>query len=115
MSFCIEIRLTFRKGRDGLPTVMVYETIDLGITHMASLSKVDLAEINHPVLMADPVHDEAVYIYHAFGAHSLDLTDMLMDLAKASTQESATSATSLRNARGTIVRALAEPLTPQSK
>jgi nucleoporin NUP82 len=103
------------QSRDGLPALVVYETIDLGLVQAASLAKIDLAEVNHPVLMVDPVHDEALYIYHTFGAHSLDLSEMMLDLSKALAQENASETTPLPRSRGTVVCSLSEPVSPQSK
>lgn len=69
----------------------VYETIDLGL--VSSLSRIsgstggssiiDLLQGNHPVLLADPIHDDTVYVYHAFGVHALYLGPMLQSLAMA--------------------------------
>lgn len=69
----------------------VYETIDLGI--ISTLSKVTVAKSeppileliqgNHPVFLLDPIHDETIYVYHAFGVHALQLGPMLRSLAVA--------------------------------
>ncbi|OBZ76188.1 Nucleoporin nup82 [Grifola frondosa] len=74
-----------------LPMLAVYETIDLGT--VSALSKVtvpeydppllDLLQGNHPVLLPDPIHDETVYVYHAFGVHALQLGSLLKSLAVA--------------------------------
>lgn len=76
---------------DELPMLAVYETIDLGI--VSSLSKIsptftdprilDLLLANHPVFLQDPIHDETVYVYHAFGVHALQLGQLLQNLANA--------------------------------
>ncbi|KAI0082558.1 hypothetical protein K474DRAFT_1655355 [Panus rudis PR-1116 ss-1] len=74
-----------------LPMLAVYESIDLGIICM--LSKVTAAkgdepilrllEGNHPVFLRDPIQDETVYVYHAFGVHTLHLGSLLQSLATA--------------------------------
>jgi nucleoporin NUP82 len=40
----------------------------------------DLLQANHPVLLMDPIHDDTVYVYHAFGVHVLDFGDLLQCL-----------------------------------
>jgi nucleoporin NUP82 len=69
----------------------VYETIDLGL--VSTLSRIsstptdssimDLLQGNHPVFHVDPIHDDTVYVYHAFGVHALCLGPMLQSLAAA--------------------------------
>lgn len=69
----------------------VYETVDLGLVNsLASLSVVRgepspllLLRSNHPVFLIDPIHDDTVYIYHAFGVHALSLASVLEPLANA--------------------------------
>lgn len=67
----------------------VYETIDLGVISMLKTpssptnSSLDQLQANHPVILADPVHDDTIYIYHAFGVHSLEFGDLLCNLATA--------------------------------
>ena len=66
----------------------VYESIDLGV--IAALNKaspqtgqslLDLVQGNHPSFLLDPIHDDNVYVYHAFGVHALDLAGLLKSLA----------------------------------
>ena len=69
----------------------VYETVDLGF--VSALSKatqpgsdphvLDLLQGNHPVFFHDPIQDESVYVYHAFGLHALQLGPLLRNLAAA--------------------------------
>jgi nucleoporin NUP82 len=64
----------------------VYETVDLGLVSM--LSKVDtslleLLQGNHPVFIRDPIHDDALYLHHAFGVHVMNLATLLQSLAVA--------------------------------
>lgn len=67
----------------------VYETVDLGLISMlktrssSTESLLDLLQANHPVIFLDPVHDDTIYIYHAFGVHSLEFGDLLRSLAMA--------------------------------
>ncbi|KZT12830.1 uncharacterized protein LAESUDRAFT_668845 [Laetiporus sulphureus 93-53] len=88
----VEARWEHKKHPDSdLPMLAVYETIDLGIVDM--LSKVatstsesallDLIQANHPVFLSDPIHDDMIYVYHAFGVHALQLGPVLRSLAHA--------------------------------
>lgn len=69
----------------------VYETVDLGFLSMLSkASQSDpkseiyrLVQGNHPVFLRDPIQDETVYVYHAFGVHALQLGPLLKGLAAA--------------------------------
>lgn len=65
----------------------VYETIDLGLVNMLMQYKestlVDLLQGNHPVFLTDPIHDDTVYVYHAFGVHALDISPVLENLSQA--------------------------------
>jgi nucleoporin NUP82 len=69
----------------------VYESIDLGLvsamtqvsTAPGSKPLLDLLSANHPVFLLDPLHDDMIYVYHAFGAHALDISPVLKGLALA--------------------------------
>lgn len=68
----------------------VYESIDLGlVSSLKQLSQnpneplLDLLQGNHPVFLPDPIHDNIVYVYHAFGVHILDISSVLENLAQA--------------------------------
>lgn len=64
----------------------VYETIDLGlVSKLWSLSPelLDLLQGNHPVFVVDPIHDDTIYVYHAFGVHALHLEPVLQSLTSA--------------------------------
>jgi len=71
-----------------LPMLAVYETIDLGlVTNLTQISAdengeplLDLLHGNHPVFLLDPLHNDMVYIYHAFGVHALDISPVLQTL-----------------------------------
>lgn len=82
-----------------LPMVAVYETIDLGLASMLSrmtseptswLGKqqgnsrdlVDLLQVNHAVFVPDPIYQDTIYIYHAFGVHCLNMSRWLQPLAR---------------------------------
>ena len=92
----------------------VYETIDLGLVSTlsrisgstSSSSVVDLLQGNHPVFHADPIHDDTIYVYHAFGVHALHLNNMLRSLAIAlrGDDEGNSLITSLRNPEQTDVK-----------
>ncbi|OJA16379.1 hypothetical protein AZE42_09872 [Rhizopogon vesiculosus] len=73
------------KSQD-LPMLAVYECIDLGLISMLKQTSpdapiLDLLQVNHPVLLMDPIHDDTVYVYHAFGVHVLDFGDLLQCLS----------------------------------
>jgi nucleoporin NUP82 len=70
----------------------VYETIDFGLVSTLndlstvpsnSISLLDLLHNNHPTFLPDPLHDDTVYVYHAFGVHALDVAPVLQSLAAA--------------------------------
>lgn len=74
-----------------LPMLAVYETVDLGlVTSLITLTvtpsgapMLDLLQGNFPAFLVDSVHDDTVYVYHAFGVHALDLGPILRSLASA--------------------------------
>ena len=66
----------------------VYESIDLGIVSTlrkasprAGQSLLDLIQGNHPSILLDPIHDDNLYVYHAFGVHALNVGALLKSLA----------------------------------
>ncbi|KAJ8481252.1 hypothetical protein ONZ45_g15367 [Pleurotus djamor] len=84
----IEAKWETKHATDELPMLAVYETIDLGL--VSSLKSIDplpgqpptldLLQANHPVFLQDPIHYDTVYIYHAFGVHSLRFASVLKSL-----------------------------------
>jgi nucleoporin NUP82 len=80
--------------------VAVYETIDLGLASILSqmtpseptswLGKqqdnsrdlLDLLQVNCPVFLPDPIYQDTIYIYHAFGVHCLNMSRWLQPLAR---------------------------------
>ncbi|TFY82602.1 hypothetical protein EWM64_g1412 [Hericium alpestre] len=71
---------------EGLPMLAVYETIDLGLVSMLSATDpplLDLLQANYQVFHADPIYDDTVYVYHAFGVHVLHFDVVLRHLASA--------------------------------
>ncbi|KAA1466240.1 hypothetical protein DENSPDRAFT_811047 [Dentipellis sp. KUC8613] len=73
-------------SKTALPMVAVYETIDLGLFTALSVTQpplLDLLQANHPVFHADPIYDDTVYVYHAFGVHVLRLEVVLRSLGAA--------------------------------
>lgn len=73
----------------------VYESIDLGLvsamtqssTSPGSKGLLDLLLANQPVFLLDPLHDDMVYVYHAFGVHALDISPVLKGLASTLKEE----------------------------
>ena len=69
----------------------VYETIDFGLvstlndlpTVPSTTPLLDLLSNNHPTFLLDPLHDDTVYVYHAFGVHVLDVAPVLQSLTSA--------------------------------
>lgn len=69
----------------------VYESIDLGLINQLTQSStarrdpslLELLQGNHPVFLPDPMHDDVVYVYHAFGVHALDISPVLDNLSQA--------------------------------
>ncbi|CAL1701451.1 unnamed protein product [Somion occarium] len=86
----VEAKWEHRQNND-LPMLAVYETIDLGVISMlkkvtstpSGPSILDLVDGNHPVFLRDPIQEETVYVYHAFGVHALQLGGLLQTLAAA--------------------------------
>ena len=66
-----------------------YESIDLGTvttlkkasTSLRGQTLLDLIQGNHPVFQLDPIHEDTLYVYHAFGVHALQLRSLLKSLA----------------------------------
>ena len=65
-----------------------YESIDLGV--VSTLTKasdsestplLDLMQGNYPVFHPDPIYNDTVYVYHAFGIHALYLGPVVKSLA----------------------------------
>ncbi|EMD40644.1 hypothetical protein CERSUDRAFT_148888 [Gelatoporia subvermispora B] len=98
--------------QDDLPMLAVYEIIDLGVvstlkkitTRQSEPSLLGLLSGNYPVFLPDPIQDDTVYVHHAFGVHALQLAP-LIDFTKTASrlQDSATSASTLKNSAGTNV------------
>lgn len=106
--------LFFQDKSQDLPMLAVYECIDLGLISMlkqtsSDASIVDLLQANHPVLLMDPIHDDTVYVYHAFGVHVLDFGDLLQCLSnglRADDDESVALNQALHKSEGTHVTPL---------
>ncbi|KAI6164741.1 hypothetical protein EDD17DRAFT_1557731 [Pisolithus thermaeus] len=56
---------------------------ELPIESSAEQSIMDLLQANHPLLYGDPMHDDRVYVTHAFGVHALDFGELLQCLSAA--------------------------------
>ncbi|KAF8665610.1 hypothetical protein AX16_000066 [Volvariella volvacea WC 439] len=97
-----------------LPMLAVYESIDLGILknlNTVSSTKAeppitDLLQGNHPVFIPDPIYDDTIYLYHAFGVHLLHLGPVLQNLADALRAEDNSAAldSALKTSATTTVR-----------
>ncbi|KAI5119910.1 hypothetical protein M0805_003714 [Coniferiporia weirii] len=91
----VEARWDAKKpSSSDLPMLAVYEVIDLGLISALSLGSanpnptaVDLLQHNHTVFHPDPIHDDTVYAYHAFGVHALNLNPIFQNLAAAMKEE----------------------------
>ncbi|KLO19835.1 hypothetical protein SCHPADRAFT_864426 [Schizopora paradoxa] len=87
----IEAKWESKTSSKDLPMLAVYEVIDLGIISSLSRSSpnvqkqtlLPLVQGNHPVLHPDPIHDDTLYIYHAFGVHVLNFNPVLQHFALA--------------------------------
>ncbi|KAH7916326.1 hypothetical protein BJ138DRAFT_1075738 [Hygrophoropsis aurantiaca] len=95
-----------------LPMLAVYESIDLGLISTlkrTSPNLLSLLQANHPVLLPDPIHDDTLYVYHAFGVHVLAFADLLQCLAtalRADDEDGATLTQALQKSAGTRVSPL---------
>ncbi|KAF9358550.1 hypothetical protein BGX26_001494 [Mortierella sp. AD094] len=78
---------------DELPTVSVYESIDLGLLKVFATSvpssaggysfqEKRMSIPNHPVLAADPLYGDTFYIYHEAGAHCVSIRPWLEELSR---------------------------------
>ncbi|KAF9103082.1 hypothetical protein BGX27_010737, partial [Mortierella sp. AM989] len=76
-----------------LPTVSVYESIDLGLLRVFgtsvsssaggySFQEKRMSIPNHPVLMPDPLYGDTFYIYHEAGAHCVSIRPWLEELTR---------------------------------
>ncbi|KAF6762852.1 hypothetical protein DFP72DRAFT_1061098 [Ephemerocybe angulata] len=91
--------------KSDLPMLAVYESIDLGLittlTQSGSTardtSSLALLQGNHPVFLPDPIHDDIVYVYHAFGVHALDVSPVLESLSRALRVDDADAEATLRS------------------
>jgi len=84
----------------------VYETLDLGLVSMLSQCSappseppiLDLLQGNHLLLLPDPIHDDTIYVSHAFGVHTLMLGPVLQSLAIALREDDDSENNSLKTA-----------------
>lgn len=119
--------LTFHNQgkKSGLPMLAVYETIDLGLVKTlkdvspeGGQSLLDLLQANHIALEPDPIYDDMVYAYHAFGVHALDLGDMLGSLMKAlhrDVDDDETLAKAVNDSPGTAVQPIVTTFSTERK
>ncbi|KAF9469037.1 hypothetical protein BDZ94DRAFT_1182915 [Collybia nuda] len=107
---------TKQGGARDLPMLAVYETIDLGLVSTLrqitvkpnELPLLNLLEGNHPTFLTDPIHEDTIFVYHAFGVHTLQLGPVIQSLAIALRTEDDSAGTSLdttlQQSAGTSVR-----------
>ncbi|KAF5387691.1 hypothetical protein D9615_000250 [Tricholomella constricta] len=102
----VEARWDNKASNRDLPMLAVYETIDLGIistlkgitVSVGESSPLELLQANHPVFQSDPIHADAIYVYHAFGVHALGIGPVLQSLALALRTDDDSAGTSLETA-----------------
>ncbi|KAF9158809.1 hypothetical protein DFQ26_007216 [Actinomortierella ambigua] len=80
---------------DDLPSLFAYESIDLGLLAIFGSAKLApkkfgyglqenrLTIANHPMLVADEVCDDTIYVYHATGAHRILFQPWIENLKEA--------------------------------
>jgi len=87
----------------------VYETMDLGLfSTLQSDGCLDLLQANYPIFFIDPIHDDTIYVYHAFGVHALQIGSVLQHLAVAlrEVNDDAALANTLQTPMETLVHSL---------
>ncbi|KZT20799.1 hypothetical protein NEOLEDRAFT_1140344 [Neolentinus lepideus HHB14362 ss-1] len=105
----------------GLPMLAVYETIDLGLLPMLSRLSSKGKEhdsnvpINHPVLLVDPIHEDVVYVYHAFGLHVLHLGPVLQSLTQALKGDEQEVETAVGKSEAIVVRPMLSTFSGEQK
>lgn len=95
-------------NRHELPMLAVYESIDLGIVaSINDATKASLLQANHVAFLADPIHDDIVYVYHGFGVHVLNFNSVLQNFAVALKEEEDGSLDeAIQNTGSTLVQAI---------
>ena len=97
IDICVEVEKVEARWTEGksaqieesLPTLVVYETIDLGLLSTlreelptATPSKIaEIVENNWTTVAKDPLYSDTLYIHHSLGAHCLLLSNWLDELA----------------------------------
>ncbi|KAJ4472331.1 hypothetical protein J3R30DRAFT_3524569 [Lentinula aciculospora] len=87
----VEARWQSKNASHDLPMLAVYECIDLGLVSLlnslpstqGSHSALDLLQGNFPICLVDTIHNDTIYVYHAFGVHALHLRPTLQYLFSA--------------------------------
>lgn len=106
-----------------LPCFTIYECIDLGISsRLEECLALPLLAGNTPRIHLDPLYGDLVYIPHAFGVHSLDMSGWLGSLTQAMQADEETDKrkasaflNAVKNAEGTEVRELINTLDPSTR
>jgi nucleoporin NUP82 len=81
---CLEHHSSLQNEMD-LPVLLVHETLDLGLAAPFVEGKSCSSLANNALkFVADPIYPDLVYVYHAFGAHSISCHALLDALASSS-------------------------------
>ncbi|KAG5637461.1 hypothetical protein H0H81_004478 [Sphagnurus paluster] len=114
----VEARWENKVSNRDLPMLAVYETIDLSIVSTLNAitasagqaSPLELLQANHPVFLPDPIHADAIYVYHAFGVHALNIGPVLQSLAIALRMDDDSAGASLDTALKKSAETTVEPI-----
>ena len=98
----------------------VYETIDLGtlsqLEGMSDEAKMEILEKNNVTFYPDPIHNDTIYAYHAFGVHVLNLSPIFQHLAAAIKEENEDAVNKLmQKSANTSVQAIVNTYSVQSQ
>lgn len=100
----------------------VYETVDLGLISTlrgqagSNESTLDILLHNYPAFYTNPIDNDTIYVYHAFGVHALDIGPILQTLSVAIKQEDERILqTSLQKPANSSVRAILSTFSVESR
>ncbi|KAF5393939.1 hypothetical protein D9757_000165 [Collybiopsis confluens] len=124
----VEARWQSKNSNQDLPMLAVYESIDLGLVSLLnslpldqnppldqSTSALDLLQGNFPVTLVDPIHNDTIYVYHAFGVHALHLRPVLQNLFSALQQSDGATSGSPELSASTTVQPLLSTFSVERK
>ena len=102
-----------------LPSLTVYESVDLGITttlRETSPSLVSLMKDNYCHFHVDPLYTGRVYVSHSFGVHVIDMRSWMRAISHALADENDTQLVeALKNAGGSEVSHLLNTFSAEQK